>query len=545
MTNDKKHSTSIPNIIVWSWMRTVLNLSGSELLIFAYIFSQTFDNVHKCYTCLSDMEMWFGMSRQTISRNIDKLCARGFAEKEILQDSINPMIKHNNYKVCVEYITKVCERADYDSYSNFLDSYRFILKQKFPDDSSTIDDYLEILSTWHQNKNIKVCVTLNEIAQLISFGDDSANGDVRLSDMLNVIRSNDKISNVSTQSHSKTSSGATRKTNNLFDSVKPKRKSKKSKQLEWYTEKKNITQNFVYMRLGGNDELQELLYKFLETDNGMSYTPPQWEQQLENMLEHGRTIDRMISGVKMSYMNNYRSLYIADRSEVDMNEKFSEIEKYVSEICENNKELKDLLISYVTEVPKGKSYTIKQFKLVLDNLTNLCPTTDDKIKSVRISYANSYSALAYPKQIISSKSSTNSDSESNDIEEKLNIIKQFISDGCYYLCDGLEDNLIEYVNNTRYGRSVDASTFKTMLDNLRLFCLDDTEKVAKIKLAIQNNYSRFATEDFSETAKLRESYRSREDVAQHSDRSRKLAVYKEQQKHPNNPKICGVKIDWS
>ena len=62
-----------PTIVVWSWMRTVLNLSGSELLIFSYLYSQTFDDSHKCYTTLSDMSDWFGLTRQTISRNIDKM----------------------------------------------------------------------------------------------------------------------------------------------------------------------------------------------------------------------------------------------------------------------------------------------------------------------------------------------------------------------------------------------------------------------------------------------------------------------------------------
>ena len=127
---DVNNPTMIPNIIMWSWMRTVLKLSGSELLIFSYLFSQTFDSVHKCYTCLSDMTEWFGITRQTISRNIDKLVEKNFVSKECLADITNPIIKHNNYSVNTEYITELCENSDYNSYSNFLDSYRMILHQK-------------------------------------------------------------------------------------------------------------------------------------------------------------------------------------------------------------------------------------------------------------------------------------------------------------------------------------------------------------------------------------------------------------------------------
>lgn len=538
-------TVNVPNIVMWSWMRTVLNLTGAELLIFSYLFSQTFDDVHKCYTCLSDMETWFGITRQTISRNIDKLCARGFVEKEILSDAINPMIKHNNYKVCVQYITKLCEKSDYNSYANFLDSYGMILKQKFPDDETTIDEYLTSLATWHKNKDIEVCITLNEVAQLISSG--SSDNHISIIDMLTDIRNKNKsIKKFPEKAFKQTSPNIepTKKqdVNNsgLFANVKPKRKSKKAKLEEWYTEKKNITQNFMYMKLGGNDELQELLYKFLETDNGMSYTPPQWEQQLDNMFVHGRTVDRMISGVKNSYMNNYRTLYIVDKSEVDIDEKFSAIDDYVSEQCDNNKELKDLLYSYVTDVSKGKSCTIRQFNMLLENLSNICVTTEEKIKSVKTSYANSYSALAYPRQSYNTNNQSNE--EAIDIEEKIKCVKDFIHNGYYYLCDGLEEALLQYVESTSYGRSVDVKTFYIMLDSLRLFCLNDIEKVAKVKLAIQNNYSKFATEDFAETKRLKDSLRTREDVAKHNDRSRKLAVIKEKQRHPNNPKIVNVDV---
>ena len=77
-SKDLSHINSVPNIVMWSWMRTVLRLCGSELLIFSYIFSQTFDSSHRCYACLIDMEDWFGVTRQTISRNIDRLVEKGF-----------------------------------------------------------------------------------------------------------------------------------------------------------------------------------------------------------------------------------------------------------------------------------------------------------------------------------------------------------------------------------------------------------------------------------------------------------------------------------
>ena len=136
------------------------------------------------------MENWFGITRQTISRNIDNLCAKGFVEKETLQDIVNPMIKHNSYKVCVPYITRLCENSDYDSYTNFLDSYGAILKQKFPEDSKTIDQYLESLSTWHKNKDIEVTITLNELAQIICSDSNEEHENYSIVNMLKDIRKN-------------------------------------------------------------------------------------------------------------------------------------------------------------------------------------------------------------------------------------------------------------------------------------------------------------------------------------------------------------------
>jgi predicted RNA-binding protein with PIN domain len=488
------------------------------------------------------MEEWFGISRQTVSRNMDKLAEKGFIIKETLKDLINPMIKHNNYKVDVEKITELCEAADYDSYANFLDSYRSILKQKFPDDGTTIDEYLDALATWHENKNIEICITLNELAQLITFGDTSSRPSI--SDMLTNLRSVSKKvkkSNISSYVEKPSlKKEAAESANKLFKT--PKRKTKKQLQAEWEDEKRAAVNSFVLLKVGGNEELLELLNKFLDTENGKSYSPQQWLQQLDNLYENGRTVDRMIKGVKNSYMNNYKTLYIVDKSEVDMELKLSEIDNYVNEFADGNEELKDLLIAYVTEVPKGKSYTIRQFRLALKNLSSICITTDEKIQSVEKSYANSYSALAYANSVKTNQS--NQADKEIDSEEKENIVNKFIDDGCYYLCDGLKDALIAYIKTTKAGKSMSAAMFKTVLDNLRLFCLDDNDKIMKINAAIQNNYSKLATEDFEESRKIKSRNETRETVANRLDRSRKQRVYMEQQKHPKNQMLKDIIIKF-
>ena len=534
------NKSSIPNIVIWSWMRTVLDLSGTELLLFAFIFSQTFDNVHKVQTCLSEMESWFGITRQTISRNVDSMCSKNYVIKETYQDSINPMIKHNTYRVHIEFITQLCEDSDYSSYNNFLDSYRHVLKQKFPEDSKTIDEYLEDLSTWHKNKDTSVKIKLCELARLVSHTYDP---DVSVSDALSKINKTEKTLHKSRESSfiqkdfpepSEQTSTSAKK---LFS--EPKKKSKKALHNEWDIAKREMSHNFVYMRVGGNEELHELLNNFLDTDNGRSYTPIQWEQQLENLYRYGRTPERMIEGVRTTFMNNYRSLYLVDKSEVDIVEKLNEVDVYVAKEGENSEELKDLLCSYITDVQRGKSSTLKQFRLALKNLSLLCPTLEEKIKSVETSYANGYASLAYPNNKFTQQ--TNSNTEI-DIDKKIDRIHKFISDGYYYLCDGLEDLLISYVKTTSNGKSMSYDKFCIILDNLRLLCLDDDDKIVKVKFAIQNDSDKFATEDFDETRKIKAKFETRETMATSFDRSRKSRVMQAKQRNPKDPRLCNVDL---
>ena len=522
----KETSNFVPNIIVWSWMRTVLNLCGAELMIFSYIFSESFDSVHRCYTSLTDMESWFGITRQTISRNIDRLCEKAFIYKETNQDPITPIIKHNNYRVNMKTVTKLCENADYTSYKNFLDSYSYILKNVFPQSSVDIDKYLSNLLQWHETKNIKVCITLNEIATLLQT--DEVDTSLNLNDLLSSLSSLESCKNTPKQDE-------TPKAQKLFNTdSKVRRKTLKN---EWQVSKKEMNSEFVFLKASGNTQLLELLNGFLETTNGKNYNPTQWQQQLDNLYKYGRTVDRMIEGVRTSFMNNYRSLYLVDKSEVDMDKKLLEISNYVKQYDPNNEGLKKWLDLYVTEVPKGKSSTLNQFKLMLDNLTNICKTTEDKINSVKLSYTNSYSALAYV------SASKNSDTDTCvDMDAKEVIIVNFITQGYYQLCDGLEQSLYEYIHETSSGRSMTATSFTNALDNLRLFCLEDTDKVSKVKAAIQNNSNKLATEDFEETRKLKARFETRQSMADSFDRSRKARVEMQKRKNPNDPRLKNIVV---
>lgn len=520
----------MPNIIVWSWMSSALHLKGTELIIFAYIYNVSFDSIHRCYTTLASMEQWFGMTRQAVSRRIQNLVDSGYLTKQTNVEN-SGFVKHNSYSVNMANVTEACEASDFDTYKNFIDSYGSVLKSRFPNDAMKIDDYLETLIQWHRTKDVRVTLTMKEISDIL-LSDDVSDS---ISDIVGIVAQYKKPKPITKSSFVEKS--APKISRSLFDvQSKPKRNSKAALKKQWQDENRKMTVDFVVHNLGGNEEIISAVNRFLETDAGKNYTPDQWRQQLNNMYEYGITEDRILSGVNTSYMNGYKSLYVRDRNESDMRKKMKMIEDYVSSECENNTEIKELLLSYLFEVPKARSYSANQFKLILKDLSDLCPTIQDKIASVIYSYTHGYSALAY-------KASTSQDvSDTVDIDEKHEAVENFIKSGYYYLTDGLAESLHTYIDTTQNGKSMSVDAFRIALENLRLYCLNDSDKVAKVKLAIQNDYKYFATEDYAETRKLRAKQEDRESAAHSADHFRMSRIFAELNSNPNNPKLVGVEV---
>ena len=509
-------------------MSKALKLSGVELLIFSYIFGVSFDNVHRCYTRLSDMQDWFGITRQAVSRRIQNLVDKGYITKQSSNLYGPEFIKSNSYAVNMEKVTEMCSDCDDEVYENFMNSYGSILRERFPADVERIDTYIDTMCQWHQAKNIQVCLSVKQLSDLLL-----SESTVDIATALGVIEKCRKPKK-SAKKEFIEKKQTPKKSGVLFDVAKPK--TRQTKKNEWDVEKQTMTTDFVYMRLKGDEEILQAIKQFLATNIGRGYNPDQWKQQLENLYDYGITRDRMLQGIRKSYMNGYRSLYPVDNSEVDMRRKMKLIDKYVQEEGEGNEELKEILTNYIFEVPKGKSFSENQFRLALENLSDICNTTEEKLASVKVSYANSYSALAY-------KSSSATVSECPvDVDEKHHRVDKFIADGYYYLVAGLSEALHSYVDNTTAGKCMSVNDFDLALNNLRLFCLSDDEKVSRVLNAIQHNYLYFATEDYNETRALKSKLETRDSKATSLDHSRKSRVLSEKIKNPNDPRLKDVQL---
>ena len=151
---------SVPNIILWSWMRNVLKLSGNSLLVFSCIFSQTPDPTHGSCIPMQDFEYWLGLPRQSISRIINTLCERNYVCKDCKVNKQNPMIKYNMYFINFNYVRELCQKSCVADYQNFIESYDHALKCF--DESGNID-----ILTMAQAQNVENANTIPDITEAI------------------------------------------------------------------------------------------------------------------------------------------------------------------------------------------------------------------------------------------------------------------------------------------------------------------------------------------------------------------------------------------
>lgn len=512
-------------------MTKALDLSGNSLIVFAYIFSSILDQFHYACVNLTRISEDYGISYRSVTSNIEKLTSMGLIENRKCDTGIRGC-----YYVNIKGIAHKCCESGIDYYTDFINSYWTLLSEKFPDDTEAVNNFMRsfIDDSGIYNPDIKALVEVLALkSDSISFSDALKTVTESKESSIDSIKNQPK----SVKKVKKKQTTETSVSDGLLITTPEKRKrGRPSKKEELALQKRVITDDFVIMQLGGNEELRDLLHKFLETPNGKKYSVDQWKFQLDNMVTTGITIERMIAGVSKSYMAGYKMLYLAPPFENDMIQKLKRIDEYVRETCNDSDELRGILRNYVLETQKGRTYTLTQFNAALTKLTSVCDTVDAKIESARKSYENSYAALAYEPENKSSYISV------VDADDKHNCIIDFINNGYYHLVDGLKELLFTYVDSTQAGASMSFVEFKAALENLREFKLNDGDKLEAIRTAIQTNSRKLATEDYSETRRIKASNESRKSRADHRDRSRESEVFAYSKRYPEDERIIGVKF---
>ena len=84
----------MPNFIVWNWMMSALKLTGNDILLFAYVYSQSFDNKHYTTVSMTTLASWLGLTRQTVVKHLENL---PFVQKYVSQDGSNGFYTFNYF----------------------------------------------------------------------------------------------------------------------------------------------------------------------------------------------------------------------------------------------------------------------------------------------------------------------------------------------------------------------------------------------------------------------------------------------------------------
>lgn len=554
---DRLYSSSqMPNFVVWDWMREALGLSGTNLLIFAYVFSQSFDGVHYSTTSLSTMEKWFGITRQTISRNLDKM---PYVKKMTYMNEEISKFKYNYYRVDMGAVLDICMKQGTSVYNDFMLSYKNILLLKFPEDDKDINTYFDTMLDWHKLNTTTYNIDFRTITTIVDMINNSQiSNDTSFNSVLSMVNNGSfnpgyvAIPKTSTTSNSmgalsaptvceppKSTAPGKFKATELFKPVKSKKESKQARLNRERAEMDAMTNEFVLTYGDNNQELLELLNSYLDFRVNSFITPSQWAANLRIFRQVNKSVPEMISGATTALAAGYRKLAYENKKDVAINlhkkERENMVLQFVSEHGDGSKELESILLKYADEVATRKDTSPNQFSVLLKNLHRLCPTLEQKIESVTNAYASNWSALAYANRF--STSTTTSDNVIVDESEKLSFVDKFFSDGFYYLTPEIKDLLIQYIRDTKSGRGMTSGKFKLALDFLRLHKPLETHAITAIKEAILKDTDYLCREDFNDTKQAKQAYQSLENRARNMDRNRKQKAHRYYVEHPDDPRF--------
>ena len=128
--NPDYDGTTLPNFMIWGWMTSILHLSKQDLLLFAYLYAQSHDNIHYLSTCPTVIAEWFGMTRQTVIKHIESLpCVEKLVSKEHTKGSYT----FTYYRINMNELLKLVVCTDTYDYANFMKAYEKMLLLYFPE----------------------------------------------------------------------------------------------------------------------------------------------------------------------------------------------------------------------------------------------------------------------------------------------------------------------------------------------------------------------------------------------------------------------------
>lgn len=582
----------VPNFIVWNWMISGLKLCGIDIMLFAYIYSQSFDNKHYTTASMTTLANWFGLTRQTLVKHIENL---PFVEKLVSQEHINGFYTFNYFKVNMDALTMFMIQSDHQIYSDFLDAYEDVLKAGFPKDKDAIHEYFRAFKNWHGGMGedilnvfqnvirvgnelryitkdyddvpfVEALGTVYEVGKKVEGWTDILNGKyINNSNNSATEHTEPKPTNISTPPTTASKSnkipatvlmnkfGKKTKRTGLVRFANEKKSDLNKESVNAHIEKlKDIVTNFVITEADNNSELLDLLYSYVITWGGKGITYTSLKASLDLLKNASITVDDMIMFCRKAVAKNTKTLISTNDKQVQQNTAKKSllqscetiVSKYVENEADNNIELKNIILQYISDIliTKNKITVAGQLNQHLETLSNCCTTTESKINSVKRSYMNGWLAMAY--EGANTNSGNGTSNIVNGIEVDMKAKEQLIEDNkhkCYlYMYPQIQEALLNYIHNTVNGKSMTADKFKINLDFLMLHRFTIDTIVAAINEATLKNYAYLCLDDYNNTKLVLKRYISLERCLEYANRVRKQDCEEAYRKNPNDERFVDM-----
>lgn len=583
----EKHTPDMPNFVIWNWMIKGLDLKGTQLMLFAYIYSQSFDNTHLCRTSLTVMSKWFGLTRQALANNINKM---PFIIKEVSQEhNGSGFYTFNYYKVDTHSLLQHCISVGNGVYDDFMLSYKQIMELKFPEDTQQIDDFFGNIMDWHKCSDKD---NMDKIQAVATLGDKVQNDPTSyvesvfmdaITNILNRIQVGNILdkqyvnTDITTNCSGVTTSPSVTATKTVAQPITPtpttttKTTAKKGSRIPLNlvntkptTQKKTKAERlnehklqcltylsaFITENCGNNTALESLLVKYLDVRLSKGLTFDQWSIMLDKLKRNSIDVPDMISKVENAVVRNYMDLDYSDTTKSNKPIKktatieslLNIIDEFVVNYGECNEELKEVLYNYAEDVAYINGVSVAQFKQLLNNLHRNCPQLQDKLISVQDAFAGGWKSFV-PVSTHNNKFGTqNNVVVAVDMDKKMECIDNYISYSYWYQHPNIKKLLVRYINETCSGKGMTLRQFKDALMYLRLHSPQANDVERGVSEAIMKDTKYLCREDFKDTAQANKAYNSLEDRAHNMERNRRAECEKLKKADPNNPIVANLEL---
>ena len=447
------------------WMIDELHLTGTNLILFSYIFAQSLDMAHPGNTSLRVLSAITGLSKQTLSRALDKL---PYIIKNVSQDNDKGFYVYNYYKVDVHKLLRFLKSLNKDVYKDFINSFKQLLIERQIYTVNDVENHFDNLSINNDSDNSSVTADFIEMRTL----QDLVTADINNMSFLEVVQLLNKKYSNNRALIALLIALLTGNNSNGSDITN----SKDPVNTNAVTDNTSSTNSQTEPKRGAifraRDRLEPLGAKSEQKDR---------TRQASHSLLHKE---------KLSDKNKEKQL----RRDKKLNERNEAIQPYkdaalnfVLTNCDNNQELLNLLYTHIetcvfnTKTGKSSRLNLFQYQEQLKILAKYS-YVEDMLESVSYCVANSSRSM-----VMEQPWSIEKKNKQHEMEQAIpKIIEEFVAK--YDNNETLRNLLTKYSSKLQQSRGIDADQFKGRLVTLEKTGMSVDQLIAEVENTYNHGY---------------------------------------------------------